>query len=67
MLLTDIQETPIRDFIDDLEKMGHFKRVIVKKMDYYIPDAVYDTFSKTFKAYEKADTVLKAFSELQND
>ena len=67
MLLTDIKETPIRDFIDDYEQMGHFKRGIVKKMDYYVPDAVYDTLSKTFEAYEKADTVLKAFSKVQNN
>lgn len=66
-LTDDVAYNILRDFLDDYEQMGHFKRVIVKKKGYYNPDEVYYAFPKTFEAYEKADSILKVFSKVHNE
>ncbi len=63
----DVAYSILKDFTNDYEQMGLFKRVIEKKKGFIVPDGVYDAFPKTFGAYEKADGVLKEFSKVHNE
>lgn len=68
-LTDDVAYSILKDFTNDYEQMGHFKRILVKKKGFnpMLPDDVYDAFPKTFAAYEKADNVLNTFSEVREN